>query len=255
MPSSDLTPLGAQAPGAAPAATSAPNPAHFSAYADKTREVEGAPAAAGGEAQAPAPATAQGPAEDSAQPHALAKDPREEKKRKRRGIILLFLCVILGAAATLGVGLWWLYRSGYGAKPVASGIALSSGDVAVDKAEINALTEASRLWVSAASELTSDDGVHVYALGSTGQAIGVVNNIDKNTRALAYTVTLASTGETLYESGLLWPGECLLEIELARALEPGTHDLVIEGQGYTMEERATAVGASVSAQVVLEVTA
>lgn len=72
----------------------------------------------------------------------------------------------------------------------------------------------------------------------SAQATGVnVENIENNHCAQRFTITLQETGEVLYESGALNPGEYIADIEMSRALDEGVYTANIEFQGY--EENAT----------------
>lgn len=72
----------------------------------------------------------------------------------------------------------------------------------------------------------------------SAQATGVnVENIENNHCAQKFTITLQDTGEVLYESGALNPGEYITDIEMSRALDEGVYTANIEFQGY--EENAT----------------
>ena len=64
-----------------------------------------------------------------------------------------------------------------------------------------------------------------------------VENIENNHCAQRFTVSLQETGEVLYESGAIYPGEYVADIELNRALDEGVYAVNIEFQGY--EENAT----------------
>ncbi|MCR5582748.1 MAG: hypothetical protein K6F70_03940 [Eggerthellaceae bacterium] len=68
--------------------------------------------------------------------------------------------------------------------------------------------------------------------GST-QASGLnVENIENNHCAQKFTISLQDTGEVLYESGAIYPGEYVADIELSRPLDEGVYAANVVFQGY-----------------------
>jgi len=63
---------------------------------------------------------------------------------------------------------------------------------------------------------------------------------NKDNFYLTYELYLEDTGEVLYKSGLIKPGDHVREITLSRALSPGTYKAVIHIQPYTADENLTA---------------
>ncbi len=64
-------------------------------------------------------------------------------------------------------------------------------------------------------------------------------NPEKNGVYFEISLTLADSGEELYKSKLLSPGQHLYEIELNRALEAGEYEMVITYNTYAMDEEYT----------------
>ena len=65
----------------------------------------------------------------------------------------------------------------------------------------------------------------------------------------AFELILDSTGEQLYESGLVEPGKAVSKITLTRALDEGEYRITIRVKPYDMQSMAALNGANVQAKL------
>lgn len=76
-------------------------------------------------------------------------------------------------------------------------------------------------------------------------------NPDKNTCYFLITVVLDDTGETIYESKYVKPGQHLYEVELNRALEAGSYKATLHYSTYSMADLSPLNGADVPFELVV----
>lgn len=97
-------------------------------------------------------------------------------------------------------------------------------------------------------------GYSVLTLSNSDGAIHApLINPEGNTCYFVYTVSLADTGETLYESGYIEPGSAVPEFELNRMLEPGTYDIKVDVAAWDIEDYTQPLnGSSIEAKLQVE---
>lgn len=76
-------------------------------------------------------------------------------------------------------------------------------------------------------------------------------NPEKNTCYFVISVILDDTGETVYESKYIKPGQHLYEVELIKALEAGTYKATLHYSTYSMTDLAPMNGADVPFELVV----
>ena len=76
-------------------------------------------------------------------------------------------------------------------------------------------------------------------------------NPEKNTCYFVISVILDNTGEKVYESKYIKPGQHLYEVELIRALEAGTYKATLHYSTYSMTDLAPMNGADVPFELVV----
>lgn len=174
------------------------------------------------------------------------EEEEEEKDNKKKIIIIILLLIILIAA---GIGAFLFFNNNQDQYDTgASSISNATGNYEDIVNELNAKTEASRVWISVANTIhVKSDGVTCYAQSNEGSDITVLDNIEDNTRDLKYTLTLED-GTVIYESGLIKPGEGIAAPILAQKLDAGTYTVTATAQGY---EDQKASGGTVAAQVTM----
>lgn len=74
-------------------------------------------------------------------------------------------------------------------------------------------------------------------------------NPEENCCYFAFELILDSTGEQLYESGLVEPGKAVSKITLTRALDEGEYIITIRVKPYDMQSMAALNGANVQAKL------
>lgn len=78
-------------------------------------------------------------------------------------------------------------------------------------------------------------------------------NPEGNTCYFAYTIRLEDTGEELYRSGLIEPGKAILEYDIARPLDAGTYDVLVQVEtsdinDYTVQLNGAEIPATLKVQ-------
>lgn len=76
-------------------------------------------------------------------------------------------------------------------------------------------------------------------------------NPEKNTCYFVISVVLEDTGETIYESRYLKPGQHLYEVELQKALAAGTYSATLHYSTYSMTDLTPMNGADVPFSLVV----
>ncbi|MDO4260863.1 MAG: hypothetical protein Q4C82_02200 [Eubacteriales bacterium] len=96
-----------------------------------------------------------------------------------------------------------------------------------------------------ASEASEERGIKIpgYSVipvtaGTTEVAVDLTNP-EENEVYFQITFLLTDTGEQIYQSKLLSPGQHLYEISLDRALEAGEYNLTIQYDTFSMDEEYT----------------
>lgn len=145
------------------------------------------------------------------------------KKKKKKLLIILIILVVaacgIGAYFFMNGDDWYDGNAQYGSYE-----GKSQEEII---AALNAQVKDGYMNLSIANTIVFEDGA------SEGEAR--IENIEANTRDQKVTITLDETGEVLYESGAIAPGEYIQTITLNRALEAGTYDATATFDGYDRE--------------------
>lgn len=179
----------------------------------------------------------------------------------RRRAVAAFL---LGAAALLAGS---LILAGVSADAPAaydeasSALRTASGETeAAARERLDRTAQESALWISVAQSVRADAASReLYAVGQVDEAgravsLPVLDNVEANALDMRYTIALEDTGETIYESDLIAPGQSIERPKLARVLEPGTYRAVATGQGFDPKTHE-ACGGGVAAKITIAVDA
>lgn len=188
------------------------------------------------------------------QPKRRARHPR------RRWAVLAFLlaatAVLVGALALAGApGLRSTYDESSSTPHTASGETEAAMQERLDRT-----ARESALWISVAQSVRADAGSReLYAverIDESGRAVllPVLDNVEANGLDMRYTIALEDTGETIYESGLIAPGQSIEHPTLSRALDPGTYRAVATGQGFDRKTHE-ARGGGVATKIIIAVDA
>ncbi len=155
-----------------------------------------------------------------------APDPDGGKRKK----------IIIGAVAAvlvvlLGVGAWALLggEDGPGGffDPNATEGQAPYKTAEEVQAELNRLVEEGMFNISIAGEIE-------FANGSS-QGVAYIENVPGNRYHMKVTITLDDTGETVYESGGIAPGNFIERITLMRDLPAGSYDATATFGAYNTE--------------------
>lgn len=77
-------------------------------------------------------------------------------------------------------------------------------------------------------------------------------NPDSNNCYFVISVVLDDTGETIYESKYVKPGQRLYEVELLKALEAGTYEATLHYSTYSMTDNSPMNGADVPFSLIVQ---
>jgi hypothetical protein len=166
----------------------------------------------------------------------------------------LFLAGIVAVSLAVYAGIVGYFAN---REPYTSSIMQQTASDAETVSYLNELTQDSKLWISVASSMKSDDGSLVYAQSATGSYLTVLDNLAANAengKNIVYTLTRQDTGETLFTTAELKPGDSLETISLATPLEAGVYACEATAQAYSSSEHAP-VGGPLVAEFVLYVNA
>ncbi len=103
-----------------------------------------------------------------------------------------------------------------------------------------------------ASDTISIPGFETWTVdaGKTKAATNFYNP-EKNPCYFVIRITLNDTGETVYESKYIKPGQHLYEVELRRALEAGSYKATLHYSTYSMTDLTPMNGADVPFELVV----
>ena len=80
-------------------------------------------------------------------------------------------------------------------------------------------------------------GISILTVSNSDGVIRVpLINPEGNVCYFVYTISLADTGEVLYESGYIAPGTAVPEFELNQTLEPGAYDIIVDVATWSIED-------------------
>lgn len=150
---------------------------------------------------------------------------------------IIALLLVLAALIAGGIFLWLMNRQ--------EGPDLEKAAIAYEMPEglVNQDPESITMPGYSILTLSNSDGmVHVPLLNPEG-----------NTCYFVYTISLADSGEVLYESGYIEPGSGVPEFELNRTLEPGTYDIKVDVAAWDIENYTEPLnGGSIEAELQVE---
>lgn len=174
------------------------------------------------------------------------KEKKKNKKSKAVIALILLLLVLLGVIA--GIFYYFLV---YSAKdPLArEGDALGgelAGKTPTQMQEIlDEKVKEGEVLIGIASE-------PIFEYGGQRGRIGIEND-ERNNYSFQVTLTLDSTGEVLYESGVIDPGYYVEFIELNRTLEAGDYPVTATFTTYSLTESPDPI-AEIKASITFHVT-
>lgn len=150
---------------------------------------------------------------------------------------IIALLIVLAVLVAGGILFWMMNRQ--------EGPDLDRTAIAYEMPEGLVNTDPESITMPGYSLLTmsnSDGTVHVPLLNPEG-----------NTCYFVYTISLADSGEVLYESGYIEPGSAVPEFELNRTLDPGTYDIKVDVAAWAIEDYTEPLnGGSIEAELQVE---
>lgn len=101
------------------------------------------------------------------------------------------------------------------------------------------------------SDTISVPGFETWTIDA-GKTVAATNfyNPEKNTCYFVVSVVLNETGETIYESKYIKPGQHLYEVTLLRPLSAGTYEATLHYSTYSMSDLSPLNGADVPFRLV-----
>lgn len=153
------------------------------------------------------------------------------RKQKRRRMVAGAVAAVLVAAAAV-TGAMWAFAppaeepESFFDESAQAGQAPNKTPAEL-QAELNRVVEEGMFNISIASviEFPSPDG----------EADAYIENIPGNPYDMAVAITLDDTGETVYQSKGIAPGNYIEKVTLSKALEPGAHDATATFTAYDRE--------------------
>lgn len=168
---------------------------------------------------------------------------------KRKCIVLALLIALVLAAASFAT---YMAMNANPYDQSASTLQTYNGTHDEIVAQLDEITRASQLWIAVASSIQVDAATGTCSIPSSGDdGEEVLSNIDKNTKDLTYTITL-DDGTVVYESGLIAPGQSLVNPVLTTIPASGTYAAVATAQGYDPETHEP-TGGTVAAEITMTV--
>ena len=158
------------------------------------------------------------------------REPKEPKPKGEKGAVGLVLqpwhfIVMCAVVVALVLGGVWL------------GTKLGQSDSDID-------SSAEHLdWTPPTGTPTNGSGITLPGYTSITFPAGtrrveiILPNPTNNPCYFRYTLTLAETGEQIYQSGLIPPGMAVPDIKLSRALKKGDYTLHIEIETFSLTDR------------------
>jgi hypothetical protein len=111
------------------------------------------------------------------------------------------------------------------------------------QAELDRVVEEGMMNISIASEISFAD--------AASSGLANINNVEANHYDFSVAITLDDTGETVYESGGIQPGQYIQYIELSEQLEAGRYPATAVFTAYTQDTHQIvgSAGAQLSLQI------
>lgn len=136
-----------------------------------------------------------------------------KRRRVRIGIAVGVMVVLLVGA---GVALWLSGgASSFGFDPASKAGQVPTKTPEERQAELNRIVDEGMFNISIASTIDFAD--------PTSPGVAYIENVPGNHYDMQVDITLDDTGEVLYQSGAIAPGNFIETIELARTLPSGSH--------------------------------
>lgn len=175
----------------------------------------------------------------------MKRDAKYDESKKLGKRILLVIAAILLLAAGIGIGM----NIGKKNREEAATGSLMTEDP--NAAPIGEEQESNNDEVKKGIEIPGYPSLYISA-GSTDANV-MLSNPEGNPCYFVYELILSDTGESLYRSGLIPPGEAVSGITLNRSLSAGEYQAVLSVSTYSLEDGTTPMNGA-EMETVLEVS-
>ncbi len=178
------------------------------------------------------------PEEKAGAQAASSAPPKKAKRRKALVAVLAVAAIAVGAFAA-----WQAFApqdAWYDPEAVTGHYEGKSEEEIV--ADLNRQVEEGMMNISIAGTLESADG---------DTATARIENIEANGKDQKVEIALDETGEVIYESGAIAPGQYVQDIDLARHFDPGVYDVTATFTSYDLDTHAEAGEAAAQVQLVV----
>lgn len=158
-------------------------------------------------------------------------NPAKSRARRRRTHWIMGACGAGVATAAVAVGVWFVGAKLPTAAPATTSGGGGAGLISYDEAakngnlptkteeeiiaDLNRIVEEGMFNISIASKITFNK--------ADSEGVASIENIEANPYAMQVTITRDDTGEAVYTSGAIAPGQYIEKIKLDTALGKGTY--------------------------------
>lgn len=167
---------------------------------------------------------------------------KAEKETTKNDLVICVVAVVIFISVFFAFSLVFKYTQNESNSSSVISKYESNREETIEK--LNEQTEASRLWISVASNIIcKDDGITCYSKDGSS----VLDNVDKNNKSLYYEIYKDNT--LIYKSETIGPGESIYEFSLKEKLESGSYDIEVIAQG--VDENNNPVGGTLNTKATL----
>lgn len=163
----------------------------------------------------------------------------EDKKRRNRNLLIIgIICVVIAvllAVLSFCSNTWF--------DDDATFVSFEGMTDEEINDELNRQVDKGMMNIQIASTITFQDG--------SSEGAARIKNTEANERDMKVVITLDSTGEVVYESGAIGPGQGIEKIRLATSLPEGSYKATAMFTGYNLEthKEMGSAGAAINLEV------
>ena len=173
---------------------------------------------------------------------------RKSPRRKALRIVLAVLAAVLIVAATVVVT---LHFAGMGNKPAPTPTEPTHAQLVVDpnagdKIEATPAPQEPGVAIPGWSRMTVPAGVIEVSTSMPNPEANAGNYY------ITFELRLKDTGEVLFTTGLIPPGQYCNAVTLSRALEPGEYPAIVRVQPYRMSDQSPTNNADMETLLIVE---
>lgn len=174
----------------------------------------------------------------------MGRTQKQAGKRKKGKKVIIIICILVaaGVVAVL-LGMHSCGRGNWFDTTAQTGSLAGKTQEEIQE-ELNRIVEEGNFNISIASKIYFENG------GAEGSAR--IENISANHYNMKVAITLDETGETIYESGGLKPGQFIEKIRLLRDLPEGTYSATAVFTAYTQDDLSRVGQAAAQIEMIVE---